>query len=254
MLRTNVDFANLDRGAQTIMVTSSVEGEGKSTTAANLAVAYARSGRSVILVDLDLRRPTINELFELPPRPGLTDVAVGYARLDQALRPVPLERSTEGGLLVLGAGTEPPDPSEFVSSPRVSALLEQLRQRNSLVLIDAPPLLQVGDAMALVPNVDAMLMVARLKVVSRPMIREVNRILEAAPAPTLGFVATGADPGQTYGYTYASYTFRPRARKSWWFSRNRSRRQTGAGLEPVESVRQGSVDQTARSAGVRRGG
>jgi succinoglycan biosynthesis transport protein ExoP len=254
MLRTNVDFANLDRNAQTIMITSSVEGEGKSTTAANLAVAYARSGRRVILVDLDLRRPMINELFGFPARPGLTDVAVGYARLDQALRTVPLERPTGGSLVVLSAGTPPPDPSEFVSSPRVQGLLEQLRQQNSLVLIDAPPLLQVGDAMALTPNVDAMLLVARLKVVSRPMMREVNRILEASPAPKLGFVATGVTAGQTYGYTYASYTYRPGTRRSWWFARGRKRRQT-LGLEAVDSVPHETVQQTTPSAArARRGG
>jgi polysaccharide biosynthesis transport protein len=220
MLRTNVDFANLDRHAKVVMITSSVEGEGKSTTASNLAVAYARTGRSVLLVDFDLRRPTIHTLFNLPQRPGVTDVALGYATFEQALTPIPLlargPRTTagtqEGKLQVLRSGLVPPDAGEFLASSAVDAMLSQLRARDALVLLDAPPLLQVGDAMTMTANVDAILLVARRKVVKRSMMRETRRLLDVAPADKLGLVVT--DVAGEGGYGYASYGTEP-SRRRW---------------------------------------
>ena len=245
MLRTNVDFANLDRDAQVIMLTSSVEGEGKSTTASNLAVAYARTGRNVILVDFDLRRPTIHSLFDLPPRPGLTDVALGYATLDHALTKIPLvslkprsaPAAEDGTLEILRAGPVPPDAGEFLASTAVEGILAKLRTHESLVLLDAPPLLQVGDAIALTAKVDAILLVARLKVVRRPMMRELRRLLDVAPAAKLGLVVT--DVAGERGYGYASYGDEP-ARSRWQFRlparqqpRRRPRRPSGADAPEV---------------------
>ncbi len=104
MLRTNLEFANLERGARSIMVTSGLEEEGKSTTVANLAIAFARTGKRVALVDLDLRRPSLARFFDLNGRPGLTDVALGHVDLDEALATVRSSRAddddpeTNGGL------------------------------------------------------------------------------------------------------------------------------------------------------------
>lgn len=248
MLRTNVDFANLDRDAQVIMLTSSVEGEGKSTTASNLAVAYARTGRDVLLVDFDLRRPTIHSLFDLPPRPGLTDVALGYATLDHALTKIPLvslkprsaPAAEEGTLEVLRAGPVPPDAGEFLASNAVEGILAKLRERESLVLLDAPPLLQVGDAIALTAKVDAIVLVARLKVVRRPMMRELRRLLDVAPAAKLGLVVT--DVAGERGYGYASYGDEP-ARNRWQIrlparQQARRRRRRPAGADAPEVVPQ----------------
>src|SRR5207245_1451069 len=104
VLATNVDFVNLDRGARTIMVTSALRGEGKSTTVANLAVAFARSGRRVALVDLDLRRPTIATFFGLKGRPGLTQVVLGHTRLDDAIAKIAVvdERELKLGAVLPG--------------------------------------------------------------------------------------------------------------------------------------------------------
>jgi Mrp family chromosome partitioning ATPase/capsular polysaccharide biosynthesis protein len=254
VLRTNIEFANIDRAAKTIMFTSAVQSEGKSTTIANLAISFSRAGRSTILVDLDLRRPFISKLFGLTGHPGITDVALGSSHVDDALAPIdvfdiaeepdsaelpplytrdpddnvrvpplvwrslldvsPLlprevaEGSIDGGLLrVLTSGPVPPDPGEFVGSRKVEAILEQLKDRADIVLIDAPPLLRVGDALTLSARVDAVIVVARLDVFRRQMINDIKRAIEASPATTLGFVSTGAEQDEGHVRGYSSYYY-----------------------------------------------
>ncbi|MGH3135771.1 MAG: division plane positioning ATPase MipZ, partial [Gaiellaceae bacterium] len=169
MLRANLEFVNLDRGARSIMVTSALEEEGKSTTVANLAVALARAGQKVVLVDLDLRRPAIGRFFGIAgSEPGVTNVVVGSVPLDRALVEVVRMPGARGGaahvagngagtdadgagstsgagvLKVLTSGPVPRDPGEFVNTTRLAATLEQLTQMFDFVLIDTPPLLSVG--------------------------------------------------------------------------------------------------------------
>lgn len=243
ILRTNFEFVNLQsagplgvgsgasavgsrrrqqtrrRNAQSIMVTSALEGEGKSTTVANLAVALARTGNHVILADLDLRRPYLARFFDLKDRQGLTDVALGHAALDDALaavdippmRPKPSSEtadgvgSPEGVLEVLSSGPIPPDAGEFIGSSAVAEVFASLRERCDLILVDAAPMLHIGDAMILSGVVDATVVVARLNVVRRPMLRELRRLLDRSPAHPLGFVAAGADRDEGYGYEAYGY-------------------------------------------------
>ena len=204
MLRTNIDFANLDVHAKTIMVTSSVQGGGKSTTAANLAIAYALSGKRVVLVDLDLRKPNLRRFFELGRASGVTDVALGLVPLSKALAPVAVN-----GLWVLQAGTTPPNPGEFVGSQALAGVLTQLAETVDIVLVDAPPLLQVGDAMTLSSAVDAVLVLTRLKTLRRGMLSDLRRALDQMPARVLGFAVTDAKEGAGYGYG----TYGPRRRR-----------------------------------------
>lgn len=224
MLRTNLDFATLDRDVGSIMVTSAVQQEGKSTTIANLAVALARAGQRVILVDLDLRRPYLDKFFDLRGRPGVTQVALGKAPLAESLVRVPLApvepgvngNTPLGALAVLGSGPIPPDPGEFVASARLSEVLLELRELSDVLLIDAPPLLQVGDALTLSAKVDAAIIVTRLDVLRRPMVDEVHRLAASMPAARLGFVVTGAESEDPYGYGYGygyGYEYRPYERK-----------------------------------------
>jgi succinoglycan biosynthesis transport protein ExoP len=219
MLRTNLEFANLERGARTIMVSSSVETEGKSTTIANLAVALARAGKRVALVDLDLRRPFLARLFALDTaRPGLTDVALGHAELDDVIARVAISTGSVGGaatngkgrvegvLEVLPSGPAPPDAGEFVATKAVGDILDRLAERADIVLIDAPPLLHVGDAMTLSARIDAIFVVTRMNVVRRHMLAELRRLLEACPADRIGFVLTDAHLEEAYSYaSYAGY-------------------------------------------------
>ena len=225
MLATNIEFTNADSGAQTIMITSANRGEGKSTTLANLAAAFARRGRRVVLADLDLRLPTVASLFGIDPTPGATDVALGRVSLDEALVRVPLmdlgagplpgasangsgggappPSAAETGILeVLPAGTLPPDASEFVASGTMQDLIRRLGQRADLVLFDAPPILQVSDALALSSHVDAVIAVTRLADIRRPVLDELRRVLDTAPVVKLGLVVTGVGQNEGYGYGY----------------------------------------------------
>jgi receptor protein-tyrosine kinase len=222
MLRTNLEYTLLDSRARALLITSAAAEEGKSTTAANLAVALARAGRHVALVDLDLRRPHLERFFDIPTTsPGITDVALGRISLDTALQRIDLgtglpdpqhsNGSLEdyhggiGSLHIVASGHIPPNPGEFVGTERLATILDELRSRFDAVIIDSPPLLRVGDAMTLSTKVDAVILVARLKVVRRPMLNEMRRLLDSSPAATLGFVVTGADSrtgGDTYGYGY----------------------------------------------------
>jgi Mrp family chromosome partitioning ATPase len=217
VLRTNIEFATLGHSARTIMVTSAVEREGKSTTAVNAAVAFARAGKRVVLLDLDLRRPMIDRLFGLEGRPGVTDVALGHASLEEAITPVAL---TEGGaaraegngdrggmfeglLEVVTSGPIPPNPGEFMSSARLAEILDDLRERAEIVMIDTAPLLRVGDTMALSRRVEGIILLTRLHVLRRGMLSELRRALDTSPAAKLGFVITGAEAEE--GYEYRGY-------------------------------------------------
>ena len=216
-LRTNLEFLTLDHEARVIMVTSALEQEGKSTTIASLAVALARSGRRVALVDLDLRKPDLHHFFKLRQVPGVIDVISGRCELSAALKPVLLpaanRRSSRqassahsgeasSSLAVLPAGPLGPDPAFLVGNPRMTALIEQLKNDWDFVLVDAPPLPAVDDGLALSGSVDGVVVVTRSGLVPRRMLQELSRLLDSSPAEVLGFVLTGLSRSEAYGYGY----------------------------------------------------
>jgi Mrp family chromosome partitioning ATPase len=232
-LRTSLEFVNPDGAARTIMVTSPVEREGKSTTIANLAVALARGNRRVALVDLDLRRPYLNRLFHISGRPGITDVALKRADLSDALRPIAIAtgiqerarlngdggasngRTASAGLLhVLPAGTIPPMAGEMLQDERLLGLLDELATRFDVVLIDAPPLLAFGDTMTLSARVDAIFAITRLGRVQRPILHEFARQLQSCQANLLGYVLTGVEHSESYRYMYEAYEYYARGTPS----------------------------------------
>jgi Mrp family chromosome partitioning ATPase len=214
-LATTIGFVNPDDPAKLLMITSSVQREGKSTTAANLAVALARSGSLVALVDLDLRQPTLASLFKIHRLTGLTDVVVRKAALEDAIVDVELptivpgqpplsgdETSLRGALYVLPSGPLPVSPGEFAASDALATrVLAPLRDRFDYVIVDTPPMCIVGDAAALSARMDAVVVVARRGVVNRPALRDLKRQLAASPMRPLGCVVTGVDVPAAYAYS-----------------------------------------------------
>ena len=205
IMRVALDTINRDGGARTLMVTSGIDGEGKSMTAANLAVAYARSGLRVILVDLDLRAPSLDRLFGLEGRAGVKDVALGDVPLDAALVEVPIVPSSGslsgdaarwGNLHVLPSGPVSPELRELVLVHSSAELLAQLTSQADIVLIDAAPIVPVVDAQALAPYVDCQLVVVRWSSARRRTLKELRRTLVASDALPVGFVLV-AGPGET---------------------------------------------------------
>jgi capsular exopolysaccharide synthesis family protein len=210
LLRANFELANLDLHARTIMVTSASQKEGKTTTVANLAVALATAGRRVALVDLDLREPALGWIFGLQMRAGLTQVVLGDVPLADALTRIPLTSSeigpegraplTSGTLDILPAGSIPPNPAEVAASAAVADILRELATSHDVVLVDVPPLLVVSDAVTLGARVDAVVVVIRLNVTDRDMLHQLSRALNSVPSTKLGYVLTGAEMPEGYGY------------------------------------------------------
>lgn len=205
VLRANLELANRAHQASTIMFTSAGAREGKSMTVANLAIALARAGKDVLLVDLDLRSPAIGALFGLGGRTGLSEVITGRAVLENAVIEVPVHspngsrRPSAGGLelggslRLLPAGRLSVNHADLADSTAVSQVLEQAREVAGIVLIDAPPLLDDGDTVALSAHVEGVVVVARARKLKRGVLGEVRRLLASTPSVKLGVVVTAAD-------------------------------------------------------------
>jgi succinoglycan biosynthesis transport protein ExoP len=197
-LRTSVTFADPDHPAHVIMVTSPSAGEGKTTTAINLAIALAQSGERTVLVDADLRRANIATALGLEGAVGLTSVITRSAGLEEALQ------TWQDGLLVLPSGPLPPNPSEIVGSQAMSKLLADLAVFADTIVIDAPPVLPVTDAVVLSTLVEGVIVVVRAGKTQRGQAAEARRRLDGVGAPVIGSVLNGVKRSSAAGY-YAAY-------------------------------------------------
>jgi capsular exopolysaccharide synthesis family protein len=199
-LRTNLQFADVDGPVRTLVVTSAVPGEGKSTTAVNTAITFAQADKRVLLIDADLRRPKAAEYLDLEGAVGLSNVLAGQVGLDDVV-----QRWGRHELWVLPSGTVPPNPSELLGSRAMALLLAQQRERYDLIVIDTPPLVPVTDAAVLTAMADGAVMVARSGKTSAAQIKTGLARLRAVDARVLGCVlnmqATKAREGY---YTYYS--------------------------------------------------
>jgi len=185
-LRTNLSFYGVDDPIRSLVVTSSAADDDKSAVAANLAVTMAQSGRSTILVDCDLRRPTLHDLFHLESEPGLTNVILGdYEGL-------PLQATNVENLSLLASGPKPPNPADMLGSKRVDALIEELVGQADFVIFDSPPAIAVTDAAVLGAKVDGVLLVVSAGKTRREHAERAKETLEKARARIVGVTLTNA--------------------------------------------------------------
>jgi capsular exopolysaccharide synthesis family protein len=226
-LRTNLQYSSLDRPLHSLVVTSAVATEGKTTTAANLAVVIAQAGKRVVLVDGDLRRPSAHRLFGLSNGTGLTTALIEEpAALNGYLQETGVEN-----LRLLSAGPIPPHPQELLGSQRMADLIHKLEQVADIVVLDTPPTLIVADANVLAARADGVLMVVNTGRTRRAAVQQAAESLRQVGANLLGGVLNMVDTGRGrssyyyssyyYSHYYSEHTSAPGRGLAAWLSRLR---------------------------------
>ncbi|MGH7507124.1 MAG: CpsD/CapB family tyrosine-protein kinase, partial [Longimicrobiales bacterium] len=201
-LRTNMHFLGM-RVPGVIAVTSAAPGEGKSTVAANLALALVDQGLRVLLIDADLRRPLVHKVFETTAAPGLKDVIEGTAPLDVAIRTPPLPIA--GTLHNLPSGTPDDDPAKLLTSKAFALLIAQLRDLHEVIIIDTPPVLAAVDALSVVTLADSVLVLARANQTDSSALTEAVEQLRRAKVPLTGVIINAVSGSGTPYYRYREY-------------------------------------------------
>lgn len=199
LVRTNLQFVAVDKPLRSIMITSGLPGEGKSLTAANLALSFANAGKATVLVDADMRRPVQSVLFGLPNVYGLSAVLAGACTLNEALQSVPRAKN----LWVLPAGPTPPNPAELLGSRRAQELFAGLATEYEVVIYDTPPPVMVADPLVLAPQVDGVILVVSAENSDYVQSQKAKEALERVGARILGVILNDV-PLKQMGY-YARY-------------------------------------------------
>ena len=188
VLRTNVMFSLPGEGCKCVGVTSPAPGDGKSTTAANLAIALSQIGKKVILIDCDMRLPTVATAFDISAAPGLSDFLVGQAKIEDAVR-----RSNTHGISILPAGNLPPDATGLLEDKQLNSLFSALKKIFDYIIVDLPPVNTVPDAMILSKYMDGFLIAVREQKTKHREIDQMLRQIRLADVRVLGFVNTGTE-------------------------------------------------------------
>jgi len=196
-LRTNIQFADVDKPKRVMLMTSTTSKEGKSTTAVNLAVTLAQMGSRVILIDSDLRRPSLHNFFSMDKTYGVTNVLIGSLSFDDVIKHTEVEN-----LDVITSGDIPPNPAELVSSENMKKFIETARSRYDYVILDSPPVIAVTDAAVLSTRVDGTILVVSSGTVSRREVQRAVTLLQNVAAPILGVVVNSLDIKKIYGSYY----------------------------------------------------
>ncbi|MCI1857412.1 MAG: CpsD/CapB family tyrosine-protein kinase [Sporolactobacillus sp.] len=196
-IRTNIDFSAVDRQLKTIMVTSSGPAEGKSTTAANLAVVMAQQGKRVLLVDSDMRKPTMHYTFRLRNLRGLTTILTKRTSFEEAV-----QKTAADNLFVLTSGPIPPNPAELLSSAAMESFIKHALTFFDTVIIDTPPVLAVTDAQILANLCDGTVLVVRSGVTEKDAALRAKELLVKAKAKILGVVLNGKPVSKSNHYYY----------------------------------------------------
>lgn len=196
-LRTNIQYSSFDKEYKVIVITSSEPGEGKSTTAGNLALCMAQGDKKVILVDCDLRRPSIHKKFKVSNLAGLSDVIIGKSDLSKVMH------RYNKNLVLLTSGKIPPNPSEMLSSKSMENLLEKLEENFDYVILDTPPVQAVTDSQILSTKADGTILVVRAERTKKESVNNAINLLKKVNANVIGTVLNGTDLSRNkYQYYY----------------------------------------------------
>lgn len=196
-IRTNIQFSSVDHEVKTLMVTSSGPGEGKSTTVANLAVVFAQQGKRVLLVDADMRKPTVHYTFNHTNTFGLTSVMTKQLSLEKAVKD-----SAENNLFVLTSGPIPPNPAELLTSRAMEQFFEDAQELFDLIIFDTPPLLAVTDAQVLANKCEGTILVVSSGKTEKEMLVKAKELLDSAQSKILGVILNNKKIENTNQYYY----------------------------------------------------
>lgn len=202
-IRTNIMFSLPEESCKKIILTSAVQGETKSTTAVNLAIAFAQNHSKILLIDCDLRLPTVASKLAIQQKPGLTNLLIGVCTAKEAIIHLPI------GLDVLPAGDIPPDPTELLGSNKMKKLLETLSNYYDYILLDTPPVCTVADATILAKNASGVIVTARQGVATQETVNDAMKKLQFSDAKVLGFIFTNVanEKYKSYKKGYKSYDY-----------------------------------------------
>ena len=198
-IRTNIEYSNVDQNTKTILVTSSDKNEGKTTTVSNLAVSFANLNKKVLIIDCDLRNPSIHKMFRLNNIYGLTDILAKDRAVDKCIQETELKN-----LYVLTAGAIPPNPAEILSSEKMKNLIEDLKNIYDYIFIDTPPIGLVTDAGVLSSFIDGVVLVVKSESIEKKYLEETKKKLDAVDARILGAILNSYKSEQK-DYNYYSY-------------------------------------------------
>lgn len=196
-IRTNLQFSAVDDQLQTMLITSAGPSEGKSMTTANLAVVYAQQGKRVLLIDADMRKPTIHYTFRLDNLKGLSNVLVGDMSLTHAINP-----SDVDNLDLITCGPIPPNPSELLASKKMQQMMEEAKQTYDMIIFDTPPVLAVADAQILADLCDGSILVVRSKQTVHEAAQKAIELLKPAKAKVLGTILNDRNKKEANYYYY----------------------------------------------------
>ena len=207
-IRANITFSIMKKGCKKVVVTSSVAGEGKTTTTINLAITFAQAGQRVLLIDSDLRKPQIHRYFEVPNAPGLTDYlgsSVSAARRDRVDLFSIVHPTEYENLSIICSGTIPPNPAELLGSEPMENFLDEIANDFDYIIIDTPPINIVSDALPLIKNSDGVVLIVRYNSSTHPEVERAIASLEFIDAKILGFVVNFVETRANGKYKYGNY-------------------------------------------------
>ncbi|TDM32440.1 polysaccharide biosynthesis tyrosine autokinase [Macrococcoides canis] len=200
MIRSNIMFSGIDNEIKKLVVTSAAPSAGKSTTAANIAVTYAQAGKNVLLIDGDLRKPTVQYTFETKNVFGLSNLITDQIGIEQAVQNTQVEN-----LSIMTSGPIPPNPSELLSSKRFKELMESFEQYFDMIIIDSPPVLAVTDAVIMSTIADGTIMVTNVETNNRVHLIKAKEVLQKSDANILGIVLNNVEKSSKDDYYYYEY-------------------------------------------------